>query len=61
MGRMRFNDEARRGRILVRRRVRGDREREGLPAMSLGGGGGGLTLAAMSQEVHCHEALTAAF
>ena len=58
---MRFNDDARRGRIFVRRRVMGDREREALAARSLGGGGGGLVLAGIPEEVRCHEVLIVAF
>ena len=40
VGRMRFREEDKRGRILVRRRVNGDRERDVLSAISFVGGGG---------------------
>ena len=40
VGRIKFNDDARRGRTFVRRRVIGERESEALPAELVGGGGG---------------------
>lgn len=40
VGRMRFRDEDRKGRMRVLRNVIGDRERDVLPAISFVGGGG---------------------
>jgi hypothetical protein len=41
VGRIRFRDEARRGKSFVRRKVTGERDREVLPAISAGTAGGG--------------------
>ena len=45
VGRMRFREEARRGRSRVRKRVIGERERDVFPARSFAGTGGVYNLA----------------
>jgi hypothetical protein len=60
VGRTRLRDEDSKGRIRVLRRVIGERDRDVFPAMSPGGGGGGVYCLAyifIKERIHCRWAL----